>query len=125
MAERFAFVCERSGAVLLEGDPSLLGACEHAVVPCGGRVEAQHILRAVEKGAREVLVLACPLDNCRSRAGTEEAEKRVALANRLLKEAGSRARCHVLRAAANAPNDLRDQLRRLAEAACEEEAPAR
>lgn len=106
MAERVLFLCERSGAILDGSDPGLLGEGVRIPVPCGGRVEVQHLLRAVERGATEVLVVACPLDNCRSQLGTEEAERRVTRANRLLAEAGSRTRCRLVRAAANAPHDL-------------------
>ncbi len=121
MAERVLFLCERSGLLLDQTDPALLGTGVRVAIPCGGRLEVQHLLKAVERGAREVLVVACPLDNCRSRLGTEEAERRVERANRLLAEAGSTARCRVVRAAANAPHDLTSQLAGAEGPALEEE----
>jgi coenzyme F420-reducing hydrogenase delta subunit len=121
MASRTLFLCDRSGRILDEEDPAMLGEGLRIAVPCGGRVEVQHLLKAVEHGAREVLIVACPLDNCRSQLGTEEAERRVEAANRLLAEAGSSVRCRVVRAAANAPEDLRSHLATPAGAAHEEE----
>jgi F420-non-reducing hydrogenase iron-sulfur subunit len=110
MANRTLFLCDRSGRILDDADAALLGEGLRITVPCGGRVEVQHLLKAVEHGAREVLIVACPLDNCRSQLGTEEAERRVEAANRLLAETGSTARCRLVRAAANAPEDLRSHL---------------
>jgi coenzyme F420-reducing hydrogenase delta subunit len=101
------FLCEGSGAVLADGWPDLVGDARRVTLPCGGRIDARHILAAVESGAREVYLFACPLDNCRSFGATEKAERRVRRANDLLAEAGSAARCQLLRAAANAPEDLR------------------
>lgn len=105
--KRVLFLCERSGAVLDDERPELLGEGVRVSIPCGGRVDVRHLLAAVENGAREVLIVACPLDNCRSLLGTEEAERRARRANALLEEAGSTARCRVVRAAANAPYDLK------------------
>lgn len=113
--ERVVFLCSRSGELLDQAHPEIIGPATRVVVPCGGRVDAVHILGAVERGAREVLVVACPLDNCRSFEGTNEAERRVRRANALIEEAGSGARCRLVRAAANAPYDLRAALAELEE----------
>ncbi len=104
--KRAIFLCERSGVILDNEHPELAGEGVRIPIPCGGRVDVRHLLAAVERGAREVIVIACPLDHCRSLLGTEEAERRVARANALLAETGSSARCRVVRAAANAPYDL-------------------
>jgi coenzyme F420-reducing hydrogenase delta subunit len=105
-----AFLCRNSGALVDAEDPGLLGEAVRVVVPCGGRVDVLHLLKAVENGARTVVVVACHIDNCLSLSGTDEAELRVARANALLVESGSAARCAICRAAANAPADLRKAL---------------
>ncbi len=45
-------------------------------VPCSGRVDEVVMLRAVEDGARGVLVLGCPEDSCRFLQGNLRAKKR-------------------------------------------------
>jgi len=105
-----AFLCRNSGALVDAETPELLGDATRVTVPCGGRIDVLHLLKAVESGARTVVVVACHLDNCKSLSATDEAELRVARANALLVEAGSAARCAICRAAANAPADLRRAL---------------
>ncbi|MBD3177775.1 MAG: hydrogenase iron-sulfur subunit [Armatimonadia bacterium] len=104
------FVCRNSVALLDEESPELLGEAVRIVVPCAARVDALHVLRAVERGATMVIIGACPIGNCRSVTGPEEAEERLARAKALLDETGASARLHVVRAAANAPRDLEDAL---------------
>lgn len=57
-------------------------------MPCGGRVEAIHLLRALEAGADRVIVLTCPSGQCRYREGNIRARKRLKHASLLLKEVG-------------------------------------
>lgn len=57
-------------------------------LPCGGALDVLHILRAFEAGAERVLVLSCFDGACRSLKGNVWAEKRVAAAQVLLREAG-------------------------------------
>ena len=61
---------------------------EFQPLPCGGSLDILHILRALEAGAERVLVLSCFESACRSLTGNAWAEKRVAAAQVLLKEAG-------------------------------------
>lgn len=121
-----AFLCARGGRLLDEGHPEVLGDAVRVPIPCASRLDVIHILRAVEEGARTVVVVACPAGNCRSMVGPEEAEKRVRRAVALLQEAGSKARCILARAAGNAPEDLRTALAASVEDAADltEEAPA-
>ncbi|UCD58778.1 MAG: hydrogenase iron-sulfur subunit [Candidatus Hydrogenedentota bacterium] len=58
-------------------------------VPCTGRVDVLHILRAVEKGYDGILVLGCHEENCKFLRGNILARKRVAYARELLTEAGA------------------------------------
>jgi coenzyme F420-reducing hydrogenase delta subunit len=57
-------------------------------VPCAGRVDLLHLLKAIEQGADGVLVLACPSGNCHHLSGSERAGIRVAYARDLLVETG-------------------------------------
>ena len=57
-------------------------------VPCAGRVDVIHILRAFEKGASAVLVLGCEDGACHHITGNIRAKERVRHCNMLLKEIG-------------------------------------
>jgi coenzyme F420-reducing hydrogenase delta subunit/Pyruvate/2-oxoacid:ferredoxin oxidoreductase delta subunit len=57
-------------------------------VPCAGKVDVDHILKAFRAGAEGVLVLACHKDNCKSQQGNTFAGWRVEDARRLLAEIG-------------------------------------
>jgi len=85
-----AFCCENSAAKAADsaaGHP-LLKAVEIVRVPCAGRVEIKHILNRIEAGASAVLVLACPLDNCKYIRGNRRTLKRVEKVKKVLKDAG-------------------------------------
>lgn len=84
-----AFCCENSAAkaaASAAGDPVLEGV-EWIRVPCAGRVEIRQILKRIEAGA-DVLVLACPLDNCQYIHGNRRTLKRVEKVKQVLTEAG-------------------------------------
>lgn len=55
---------------------------------CGGRVEALHLLKALEEGADRVLVLTCPEGRCRYKEGNLRVRRRLEYARNLLKEVG-------------------------------------
>jgi len=57
-------------------------------VPCTGKVDVQHILRAFEKGADGVYVVGCMEGDCHYNAGNFRARKRVAQAQALLDTIG-------------------------------------
>jgi len=57
-------------------------------VPCAGRVDVIHILKALEKGASAVLVLGCEDGACHHITGNIRAKERVKQCNVLLKEIG-------------------------------------
>ncbi len=57
-------------------------------VPCAGRVDVQHILKAFEKGAAGVLVMGCQEGACQHLTGNIRAKERVKCAEGLLKEVG-------------------------------------
>lgn len=55
-------------------------------VPCAGRVDLIHILKAFEKGAAAVLVLGCENGACHHITGNTRAKERVKYCNMLLEE---------------------------------------
>ncbi len=57
-------------------------------VPCAGRVDAIHMLKAFENGAARVLVLGCEDGACHHLSGNQRARQRVEYARALLKEVG-------------------------------------
>jgi coenzyme F420-reducing hydrogenase delta subunit len=57
-------------------------------VPCAGRVDVLHILKAFEKGADGVLVMGCQEGACRHLTGNTRAKERVRYSEILLKESG-------------------------------------
>lgn len=57
-------------------------------VPCAGKVEGLHILRAFERGADGVLIMACPEESCHYLSGNIRAKKRVDYLLSLLEEIG-------------------------------------
>ena len=57
-------------------------------VPCTGKVDVQHILRAFEKGADGVYVVGCMEGDCHYNAGNFRARKRVAQARTILDTIG-------------------------------------
>jgi coenzyme F420-reducing hydrogenase delta subunit len=57
-------------------------------VPCTGRVEIYHLLRAFEEGVDGVLVAGCLPGNCHYLEGNLNARRRVEQARRMLKDIG-------------------------------------
>ena len=57
-------------------------------VPCAGRIDLVHILRAFKKGALGVLVMGCQEGACQHLTGNTRAKQRVEYAKSLLKEVG-------------------------------------
>jgi coenzyme F420-reducing hydrogenase delta subunit len=80
------------------------GAIRFFPLPCSGRIEAQHLLKAIEAGAEKVYLVTCPEGACRYCEGNVRAKKRLEYAQGLLKEVGLPAeRLQVTRAAGPLP----------------------
>jgi coenzyme F420-reducing hydrogenase delta subunit len=63
-------------------------AVQEILVPCTGRLQPEHLLKAFEDGARVVCVVACEEDNCHHLEGSCRARLRVDYVRRLLDEIG-------------------------------------
>jgi len=57
-------------------------------LPCSGRIDALHLLRALEAWADKVYVVTCPEGACHYREGNIRAKKRIAYAQSLIEEIG-------------------------------------
>ncbi len=57
-------------------------------VPCSGKVDILHLLKAFEKGADGVYVAGCLEGDCHFKKGNLRADKRVEQARRLLESVG-------------------------------------
>ena len=96
MAERrpkvIGFCCEKHGmdaAVLSARSGKQLDASVRIVqVPCTGRVDGIHLLKAFEDGADAVFVLGCLEKNCYYDTGSIEGRKRVDYVKQMLTEVG-------------------------------------
>jgi coenzyme F420-reducing hydrogenase delta subunit len=90
--EIVAFCCEHSAypAADLAGKQRLCYPQNLRIirVPCAGRIDAIHILKAFEKGAAAVLVLGCEDGACHHITGNTRAKERVKYSDMLLKEVG-------------------------------------
>ncbi len=86
------FCCERHGmdaAVLSARSGKEFDASVRLVqVPCTGRVDGMHILKALEDGADCVFVLGCLEKNCYYDTGSIEGRKRVEYVKQMLSEVG-------------------------------------
>ncbi len=86
------FCCERHGmdaAVLAARSGRQYDASVRVVqVPCTGRVDGLHILKAFEDGADCVFVLGCLEKNCYYDTGSIEGRKRVEYVKQMLSEVG-------------------------------------
>ena len=61
---------------------------QEVALPCTGRLQPEHLLKAFESGADAVCVITCAGDNCHYLEGSERAERRVEHVRELLNEIG-------------------------------------
>lgn len=57
-------------------------------VPCSGKVDTIHMMKALEKGADGALVAGCLEGDCHFKSGNTKAAKRVEFVKKLLEEIG-------------------------------------
>ena len=67
---------------------NLPGRVEQIVVPCTGRLQPEHILRAFEAGSKLVSVVACQDDNCHYAEGSRRCALRIDYIRSILSEIG-------------------------------------
>jgi F420-non-reducing hydrogenase iron-sulfur subunit len=64
------------------------GHVQQIVVPCSGRLQPEHVLRAFESGSSVVSVIACQEDNCHHIEGSRRCARRVDYIRSILKDIG-------------------------------------
>jgi F420-non-reducing hydrogenase iron-sulfur subunit len=64
------------------------GRARQVLVPCTGRLQPEHVLRAFEAGSSIVAVVACKEDNCHYLEGSRRCARRVEYLRSILKEVG-------------------------------------
>jgi coenzyme F420-reducing hydrogenase delta subunit len=85
-------------------------------LPCSGRIEALHLLKAIETGAEKVYLITCPEGDCNHRQGNLRAAKRLDYAKSLIREIDLRAEClEMVRPAAALPLSIDELVRKLLE----------
>ncbi len=57
-------------------------------LPCSGRIDPLHLMRALESGADKVYLVTCPEGACHYREGNIRAKKRLAYTQSLIEEIG-------------------------------------
>lgn len=67
---------------------NLAAPVEQIVVPCTGRLQPEHVLRAFECGSRLVSVIACQDDNCHYAEGSRRCALRIEYIRSILGEIG-------------------------------------
>lgn len=86
-----AFCCHNSlygGADARSMGKALARGVHKIELPCGGRLEAIHILKALENGADGVVVIVCPESECGLMEGSARVTRRVGTTRKLMAEAG-------------------------------------
>jgi len=69
-------------------DLHLPGTVRQVIVPCTGRLQPEHVLKAFENGSSVVSVIACQDDNCHYIEGSRRCARRVDYIRSILKEIG-------------------------------------
>ena len=64
------------------------GPVKQVIVPCAGRLQPEHVLKAFESGSSVVSVVACQEDNCHHAEGSRRCEMRMEYIRSILKEIG-------------------------------------
>jgi coenzyme F420-reducing hydrogenase delta subunit len=64
------------------------GLVNDIAVPCAGKLQPEHLLKAFENGADAVCVLACEDDNCCYLEGSQRLDRRAEYVRGLLEEVG-------------------------------------
>ena len=81
-------------------------------LPCSGRIDPLHLMRALESGADKVYLVTCPEGACHYREGNIRAKKRIAYTQGLIEEIGlERERLELIVTSAESPVTI-DQLAR-------------
>jgi coenzyme F420-reducing hydrogenase delta subunit len=94
--EVVVFCCGRAvkpGVHLTEGINHTEGRrIRYVMLPCSSKIETRALLKLIEEGVDEVVVIGCPEESCQYVNGSRRAAGRVSHAQKLLTEIGLEAR---------------------------------
>src|SRR5208283_1421800 len=83
-------------------------------LPCSGRIDVLHLLKALETGAEKVYLITCPEGACRYRQGNVRAGKRLEYARTLIREIEMPAGClEIVRPTGTLPLQIDGLVRKL------------
>jgi coenzyme F420-reducing hydrogenase delta subunit len=83
-------------------------------LPCSGRIDSLHLMRALESGADKVYLVTCPEGTCRYREGNLRAQKRIVFTQELIEEIGlERERLELIITSAENPANIDKMAREL------------
>jgi coenzyme F420-reducing hydrogenase delta subunit len=83
-------------------------------LPCSGRIDPLHLMRALESGADKVYLVTCPEGTCRYREGNLRAQKRIVFTQELIEEIGlERERLELIITSAGNPANIDKMVREL------------
>lgn len=84
------FCCENSAYKAADAveDPSVFEHVDLVRLPCSGKIEIELVLKCFEQDHPGVLILGCPVDNCKYIKGNIRARKRVEMIKQALRNAG-------------------------------------
>ena len=86
------FYCERTPESSEQDKQSLEQKYGNSIrlfpIPCSGRIESLHLLRALEEFADAAYLIACPQGECRYFEGNLRAKKRAQKAQEIIKSIG-------------------------------------
>jgi len=85
-----AFCCENSAYKAADAveDGAVLESVELVRLPCSGKIEIGLVLKCLENDHPGVLILGCPVDNCKYIKGNIRARKRTDMIKQALRNAG-------------------------------------
>jgi len=112
-----AFCCDKSGYVAADMagklGMSLPESLDIIRVPCAGRIDAFHMLQALENGADGVLVFACHEENCQFLTGNLMAKARMSYVYGIMEKIGlERERLELCNVATNNGAKFADTVRK-------------
>jgi coenzyme F420-reducing hydrogenase delta subunit len=84
-------------------------------LPCSGRVDAFHIVEALQQGADGVLIVACPEEDCRQEGVSARAQHLVAKLKERLSQIGFQDRLHFCFVARRYPEQLDKELQQFSQ----------
>ena len=83
-------------------------------LPCSGRIDPLHLMRALESGADKVYLVTCPEGTCRYQEGNLRAQKRIVFTQELIEEIGlERERLELIITSAGNPANIDKMAREL------------